>query len=200
MEINVNSIMMKWARQYAGYIGEYESLLPQYIKCNYIDWENGDKKPTWNQLRKISRKYNVPTAFFFMDEPPIVEDYTRKLHNYRNRDANGESPSLLYNIRQAEFKRETYMELCEDTNKKLIPFKNFFFSKSSPVDFSKYIRSILDFDLDSQKELCNDFNHYSFLNHWKNILNEKLGILVFESQNVNIHECELCAYIMMKLR
>ena len=92
------------------------------------------------------------------------------------------------------------MELCEDTNKKLIPFKNFFFSKSSPVDFSKYIRSILDFDLDSQKELCNDFNHYSFLNHWKNILNEKLGILVFESQNVNIHECELCAYIMMKLR
>ena len=196
--VDVNPKMMKWAREYAGYSGEYESLLPKYIKSHYLDWEKGTKKPTWNQLMKVSSKYKVPTAFFFIDEYPIVEDYTEKLVNYRKIDVNVpnvESPSLLYNIRQVEFNRETYMELCDDTNKKLITFKNFFFSKSNQIDFSRYIRSILDFNLDSQKELYSDSNHYSFLNHWKNLLNEKLGILIFESQNVDILEMRaLCLY------
>ena len=198
MRVDVNSKMMRWAREYAGYTGEYVSLLPKYIKSRYIDWENGTKKPTWNQLMKVSKKYKVPTAFFFVDEPPIVEDYCDKLINFRKKDVNlpnSESPSLLYNIRQAEFKRETYIELCGDINKELITFKNFFFSKFNQVDFSNYIRLILDFDLNSQKELYSDSNHYSFLNHWKNVFNEKLGILVFESQNVDILEMRaLCLY------
>lgn len=41
--VDINPKMMKWAREYAGYSGEYESLLPKYIKSHYNDWENGTK-------------------------------------------------------------------------------------------------------------------------------------------------------------
>ena len=65
----INPEMMVWAREYAGFTGEYEELLPAYIKKHYELWESGKKYPTWNQLRNVSKKYNVPTAFFFMSTP-----------------------------------------------------------------------------------------------------------------------------------
>ena len=66
----INPEMMIWARERAGFIGEYEDLLPGYIKKNYELWEKGEKYPTWNQLRQVSKKYNIPTAFFFMAHAP----------------------------------------------------------------------------------------------------------------------------------
>ena len=60
----INPDMMLWAREYAGFTDEYEELLPNYIKKDYESWERGEKYPTWNQLRKVSKKYNLPTAFF----------------------------------------------------------------------------------------------------------------------------------------
>lgn len=50
-EAIINPAMMIWARGYAGFIEEYEELLPGYIKKHYKLWENGEKYPTWNQLR-----------------------------------------------------------------------------------------------------------------------------------------------------
>lgn len=44
--------------------------------------ENGCVSPTWNQLRYASKKFNLPTAFFFMKNPPKF-DYLPKLTNYR---------------------------------------------------------------------------------------------------------------------
>ena len=59
----INPAMMTWAREYAGFTNGYEEQLPNEIKEKYESWENGDTYPTWNQLRKVSKKYHVPTAF-----------------------------------------------------------------------------------------------------------------------------------------
>ena len=60
----INPDIMEWARENAGFTNEYIELLPEYIKKDYKYWENGDKYPAWNQLRKVSKKYNIPSAFF----------------------------------------------------------------------------------------------------------------------------------------
>ena len=44
-EAVINPAMMIWAMEYAGFIDEYEELLPGYIKKHYKLWE-GEKYPT----------------------------------------------------------------------------------------------------------------------------------------------------------
>lgn len=60
----INPKMMKWAREYAGFVGGYEEELPKQIRDKYESWESGEKVPSWNQLYDVSKKFNVPTAFF----------------------------------------------------------------------------------------------------------------------------------------
>lgn len=184
--------MMKWAREYAGFVGGYEEELPKQIRDKYESWESGEKVPTWNQLNEVSKKFNVPTAYFFMKSPPIV-DSMPDLINYRTLNTDSiykrTSPNLISNIYKSQNRREIYMELSEELGEDITPFAVPDL-KRDKVLFSKYIRKTLDVSLNVQKSWhrSSDAVHYNFLNQWKEILNEKLGLLVFESENVNVLE------------
>lgn len=199
-EAKINPAMMKWARAYAGFINGYEEKLPKYIKPKYKSWENGEKLPTWNQLRKVSKKYKVPTAFFFMNNLPKSNNFP-ELINYRKLDTTltfeSNSPSLISNIRKSETRREIYLELLEEMGKEIKPFKRFN-SKLNKYKFAEYIRDCLDISLDTQKNWYKenkDYEHYKFLNNWKDFLNKKLGILIFETKDVDITEMRgLCIF------
>lgn len=197
----INPAMMKWARIYAGFKNGYEEELPNDIKLNFKVWENGDKQPTWIQLRNVSKKYGVPTAFFFMNDPPNFLK-SPKLINYRKLNTNlifkSNSPNLIYNIRNSETRREIYLELLEDMDEKIRLFH--LCNSNNKDDFVKYIRDFSDVSIDTQKRWFNsgsykDYEHYKFLNNWKDILTEKFGILIFETENVEIEEMRgLCIF------
>lgn len=202
-EAKINPEIMKWARKRAGFIHEYEEDLPKDIKSKYELWEKGEKYPTWNQLRNVSKKYNVPTAFFFLENIPNDDDNIPKLINYRKINDNlfskRKSPNLISNIRKAEVKRGIYLDLLDEMNREIISFEVF----DKPLDkfkFSNYIRKTLDISLANQESwfknnISNDYNHYNFLDNWKSLLNEKFGILVFETQDVAIEEMRgLCIF------
>ncbi len=199
-EAKINPAMMKWARAYAGFINGYEEKLPKDIKSKYKSWENGEKLPTWNQLRNVSKKYKVPTAFFFMNNPPKSNNFP-ELINYRKLDTTltfeSNSPSLISNIRKSETRREIYLELLEEMGKEIKPFESFN-SKLNKYKFAEYIRDCLDISLDTQKNWYKenkDYEHYKFLNNWKDLLNKKLGILIFETKDVDITEMRgLCIF------
>lgn len=202
-EAKINKDMMYWAREYAGFVGGYEEDLPKSIRLRYKAWESGEKYPTWNQLREVSKKYKLPTAFFFMKEPPKVS--TPKLINYRKLNDefslyNHNSPSLLANIRKSEVRRNIYKELLEDMGKSVPKFKKLDI-KLGVSSFVDYIRTNLNVSLDEQKTWLknsnnsNDNQHYTFLDNWKQVLTEKLGVLIFETKDVDIYEMRgLCIF------
>ena len=189
--------MMKWAREYAGFTNGYEKQLPEDIKEKYKSWENGDSYPTWNQLRGVSKKYNVPTAFFFMDcSPPF--DNLPEMINYRRLDTDSiyeiNSPNLINSIRKSENRRDIYLNLLHDLNEETIKFNIPDLEKDKKV-FAEYIRKCLDISIDTQKSWYKESKHYNFLNKWKDALNNKLGILIFESEGVEIEEMRgLCIF------
>lgn len=199
---NINSEMMKWAREYAGFIGKYENNLPDDIKLRYKSWEDGSKKPTWNQLRAVSKRYNVPTAFFFMDTIP---DFTNlpNLVNYRKLDNNSvfenNSPNLIKEIRKSENRREYYLDLLFEMEEN-IPLFETYNDSINKYHLSNYIREKLEISLDTQKSWIKknnylDKKHYNFLNKWKNIITKKMGILIFETEGVSINEMRgLCIF------
>lgn len=200
-EAIINPAMMIWARKYAGFIEEYEELLPEYIKKHYKLWENGEKYPTWNQLRQVSNKYNVPTAFFFMEIEPDFDDLPslinfRKINpdNYKN-----ESPELIKEIRKSEHRREIYLDLLFELDEPIPKFEVIEELKSRKK-VVKYIREKLDVSLEEQKSWIRknnslDKEHYNFLNKWKELITEKMGILIFETDGVLLEEMRgLCIF------
>ena len=200
-EAIINPAMMTWAREYAGFIEEYEELLPGYIKKYYKLWENGEKYPTWNQLRQVSNKYNVPTAFFFMNTVPDSDDLPN-LINFRKIDfdnCKNESPDLIKEIRKSEYRRENYLDLLFELDKPVPKFE-VIGRPYSKKRFVEYIREKLGVSLDEQKSWIRknksiDKNHYNFLNKWKEIITEKMGVLIFETDGVILEEMRgLCIF------
>lgn len=193
----INPAMMTWAREYAGFTNGYEEQLPNEIKEKYESWENGDTYPTWNQLRKVSKKYHVPTAFFFMDCTPNFNNLPNII-NYRKLDVDSiyeiNSPNLINNIRKSENRRNIYLELSHDLNEKVIKFEVPNLEMDKKI-FADYIREVLDIPISTQKSWYKESKHYNFLNKWKEVLNEKLGILIFETEGVLLEEMRaLCIF------
>lgn len=186
----INPKMMEWARLHAGFTNGFEEILPSEIKNRYEKWENGEVSPTWKQLRKASKKFNVPTAFFFMENPPIFDDLPDMI-NYRKLDSESiyksNSPALIKNILKSETRRLIFMELSEELYGDISTFNVPELAHNKKA-FSKYIREILDVPLEIQKSWMKEKKHYSFLNNWKEIITNKLGILVFETEKVEIEE------------
>lgn len=193
----INSAMMKWAREYAGFTHGHEERLPKDIKSKYEAWEKGENSPTWNQLREVSKKYHIPTAFFFMDCPPNFDNLPNMI-NYRKLVADSiyetNSPNLINNIRKSETRREIYLDLLNELNEDILLFKVPKLEHDTKI-FSNYIREILDISLSTQKSWYKEVNHYNFLNKWKEVLNEKLGVLIFETEGVLLEEMSaLCIF------
>lgn len=193
----INSAMMKWAREYAGFTHGHEERLPKDIKSNYEAWEKGENSPTWNQLREVSKKYHIPTAFFFMDCPPNFDNLPNMI-NYRKLVADSiyetNSPNLINNIRKSETRREIYLDLLNELNEDILLFKVPKLEHDTKI-FSNYIREILGISLSTQKSWYKEVNHYNFLNKWKEVLNEKLGVLIFETEGVLLEEMRaLCIF------
>ena len=198
----INKDMMYWARKYAGYVNGYENELPKDIKEKYEAWESGEKFPTWIQLRNVSKKYKVPTAFFFMKNPPKYE-LIPTLVNYRKLDRDSiyenNSPYLIDNIHSSENRRSIFIELSEDMDEGIPSFERFE-GKTSKHNLSSFIREKLDVSLDTQKSWLKkdnrkDKGHYNFLNNWKEVITEKMGVLIFETYDVDIGEMRgLCIY------
>ena len=186
----INPKMMEWARLHAGFTNGYEEDLPNEIKTRYEKWENGDTSPTWKQLRKASQKFKVPTAFFFMEKPPSIDELPT-LVNYRKLDLGSiyeeKSPALLESIRKSEIRRSIFIELLEELNEPIIKFEIPELAQNKKT-FSNYIREILNVPLETQKSWYKEQKHYSFLNNWKEIITQKLGILIFETEGVDINE------------
>lgn len=186
----INPKMMKWARIRAGFINGYEEELPGEIKNRYKKWESGEAFPTWNQLRKVSKKFNLPSAFFFMKEPPSIDELPN-LINYRKMDINliyeSNSPCLIETIRKSERRRTIFIELLDELGEEIIDFT----VPDLPRDkkaFSAYIRNCLNVSIETQKSWKKENKHYNFLNNWKEIITKNFGILIFESEGVVLEE------------
>ena len=189
---NVNPMMIKWAREDAGY---ELSDLPLSLK-DAEKWENGEKIPTWADLRKLAKKYKRPPFFYFLPEPPKEDN---DFVEYRSDEIiDIQSPSLRLEIRKAKFRRNAFIHINNDMNVNIPNFAKYVFKSDDEYELATHIRNFLNIDFETQKEwLFKDngnksYNHNNFLNHWKEVCFE-LGILVFEMEGVSESEVSGCS-------
>lgn len=64
--IPVNPVVLKWARETAGY--QLEELLKKFSKLP--QWEEGESLPSYSQLKLLAKLYHRSIPLFFFPSPP----------------------------------------------------------------------------------------------------------------------------------
>jgi Zn-dependent peptidase ImmA (M78 family) len=199
--VNANPDMIKWARENAGF--KIEDL-PKTLH-NVPLWENGDLKPTWNDLRNLAKKYKRPSIFYLRSEPPKVEN--NDIIEFRSDDhVKDFSPQLTLEINKAKFRRNAYINLHNEMNIKLNNFSKNIISEEVDYNdkyikhFAKVLRNLLNISIEKQSEWIykpnetKDYLHTNFLYEWKELISD-LGVLIFETEEVPEEEMSgLCLY------
>ena len=66
VNVNIQPEIISWALSQTR-----EEKLGDKLMSNIIQWLNGTKSPTFNQIEDFSRKANIPLGYFFLQKPPV---------------------------------------------------------------------------------------------------------------------------------
>ena len=143
-------------------------------------WENGQARPSIPQLRKLAKLYKRPIAVFYLPEPPqgftVPKDYRRPTGT----GAVSPSPELLFQLWEAQSRRELFLELYEQTEGNLPRMTLSADLKEDPETVAQRIRSYLEVPLEAQRDWEAE---YDTMNRWRTAF-ERAGVLVFQMQGV----------------
>jgi Zn-dependent peptidase ImmA (M78 family)/DNA-binding XRE family transcriptional regulator len=175
-EIDVEPKILKWARETSGLSTEIVAKKMKLDIETVHKWENGEKKPTLVQLKRLSNIYKRPLAVFFLSECPkelpLPKDY-RSLPKIQPKPF---SQKTLLAIRQARRLQNIAIELSKLTERRIVSDIKKIDLKDDPESTANSIREWLQVSIDDQIKWKNE--RIAFM-EWKKSI-EKKGILVFQ--------------------
>lgn len=180
----VEPTMLVWARRTSGYTIEEVARKARVDVERILSWENGDTRPTIDQLRKLAQIFKRPLAAFYLPEPPkdftIPHDFRRLPEPEKDRI----SPRLLFEIRQAEYRRDVALQLYFDLGEDPPQFEISANLDKTPEQLARELRAYLNVSYETQIQWRDS---HQALNQWRSAL-EQLGVLVFQVPGIEIEE------------
>ena len=185
-EALVNCDLLIWARESinmdldeaAGKIG---------VKTDRLrEWETGNRRPTVNQARKMSRVYRRPLAAFYLPERPTSLGFAVP-HDFRRLPKDqprGLSPELIVEIRRIEYLRDAAIELAEEPSKRAERFVD-------TVPPGEPVKTVVNRAMKligvPMTTRLGWRTQYDALNGWKDAI-EGQGVLVMHLDRVDVEE------------
>ncbi len=181
-QIPVNPVILRWARETAGY--NTKELVKKFGRKRVTlevvnDWENGKSSPSYEQMERLAYKiFKRPLALFFFPEPPEEETPKESFRTLPQEEINLMEPRLLFLVRKAKVMQENLRELFDGVNpaKKQVCSGIMIQSSDSVSSIAKAVRKYMGVGLDKQYALkSND----EALKYWRNLL-EEYGVFIFK--------------------
>ncbi len=174
-KVDINPTVFRWLRISSGWsveeVSTYLSTSVEVIKAI----EQGDWKPTFIQLKQLSKAYKRPLATFLLsatlDEPVLPKDY-RLLPDKKDIF----DKSTIYAIRRARGLQEVGSELLSNMNTNVSPRIEHVSLSKNPDDLGIYYRNQFQLNTERQQGFKSS---YSFFNYLRETC-EHLNILVFQ--------------------
>jgi Zn-dependent peptidase ImmA (M78 family)/transcriptional regulator with XRE-family HTH domain len=181
--------MLKWAREKAGLTVESAAVALKVTQEKLLQWEVGEKSPTYGQLRKIAARYNRPLYVFYLERPrtdfTIVQDF-RKLPPKMSREF---SLGLHRFLRAAQEQQEWAASYRKELGQRKCGIVGSANLNQQPIDVAKKLRNDLGVTLSDQVNCDSPREAFSL---WRQRC-ESLGVLVFQSPGVDVAEMRGCA-------
>lgn len=184
MRARINPDLLTWARSTIGLSTELAAKKIGVPVHRLEEWERGDSKPTIKQLRKCAALYKRPLAAFYLSTPP---QELPALHDFRRsatREAGGDSPALLYAIRDLQERREEAYELARELDESIPEFVPEASTDEDAENVGDRIRELLGVSVREQESWRDPSMAFR---RWREAI-EEIGVLVFQFSNVEITE------------
>ncbi len=183
-EALVEPELLAWARESAGISRDQAAGKLKIHPDKLLEWEEGEKRPSISQLRKMAALYKRPIAVFYLSEAPKsfapLRDFRRVPGPLESRD----NSHINHEIRRAEYRREVALDLHEDLDIVVPEFKYQASLSEDPEEVGETLREIIGVSLEEQTQWTDD---YRALSAWKTAV-EKLGVLVFQVSKIPVED------------
>lgn len=180
-----NPIILKWARENIGYgIVEAAKKIGVSNPKKLKKAEEGTEHLTINQLRNAAKVYRRPISIFFLENTPkdAVDPDFRVLYAKESKKI---SPKAKKKIMEIAQKRNYLIEIT-DMNENNFPYEFIKISMNEDFnDVASQIREELNIDYKTQIEWK---NKYEAFNAWRDAIEERFGILIFQLDRVEIDD------------
>ncbi len=182
----INPALLKWARVSGEFTLEDAANRLKVDESKIIAWEEGETKPSFSQLKKIAKTYRRPIAAFYLPEPPNRNNKPFSDINfidYRNlpdSEKDNDTPASLFELRKAEVRRKTLLEIDRLQN---IETKNFILNRNKnegAISLAERVRELLKVSIEQQK---NWQDHALAYRVWRRAI-EELSVLVFQTRYI----------------
>ncbi|MGB1012685.1 MAG: ImmA/IrrE family metallo-endopeptidase [Nannocystaceae bacterium] len=178
----INPEMLRWARARVGMPLSVAAKKISVDESLVAEWELGNEKPSFAQLRTIANVFRRPLAFFYLSEAP--EDFPIP-HDFRRiQSQTSVSFELVQALRTAHFRREAILRIHDGYGQPRKPFDLKIDSDQPPDQIASEVRRVLGVSLASQKATRDPF---SSLRLWKDAV-EVQGVLVFQASRISVQE------------
>lgn len=174
-EVNINPILIRWARETLGYTIEEIAIRIKASPTAYWKIETGEKVVTLKQLEKLAYYFKRPIATFFLPEPPQEPTINASFRILPNEDYII-SKELRFAIRQARYMQSLANELKKDLNEDVLPKIQIAALTDDPIISAREERERMKIDIEQQFLWQ---NAYQAFNSWRDAI-ERLNILVFQ--------------------
>ena len=172
--------LLRWGRETAGYDVDTASARVKIKTEALQSWEHGHSRPSIPQLRKLAALYKRPIAVFYLPEPPHSFTVPKDYRKPTGAGTSLRSPDLLFQLREAQSRRELFLELYEQSEGNPPPITLSAVLEEDPETVARRIRLYLKVPLAAQEDWQ---PRYDTLNRWRTAF-ERAGVLVFQMQDV----------------
>ncbi|MCX6703618.1 MAG: XRE family transcriptional regulator [Candidatus Zambryskibacteria bacterium] len=182
----INKDNLKIARENMGLDTLSASKQISTAKKNLVsEWENGDSLPTWTQVKKLSKAYNVSELIFFSNQK--IEEY-KKLPDYRV-GAEKESDRDVNKLINLVIKRQGWLEQklkSEGYPKNSIQGSGR--NIDNPLELSKFISQKLNINF---QEIKNISGYQAGKKVLKYLINKAEIHGIFVGKTISYHKIEV---------
>jgi len=176
--------VLKWARKRAEFSQDDAAQKVKVRPDRFIEWENGDSRPTFRQAQMLAQAFHIPFGYFFLPAPPPEEELDLPdLRTIGGIDRNKFSINFIDHYFELLRKQEWIREYRLHNGFNELAF----IAKYSFEDSHKVVAHDIQRELEIDTELRNTASN------WENYISEFIeqaesaGILVMRSSIVGIN-------------
>jgi len=173
-EAPVNRIVLEWARIRAG-LTPKQAVARAGIKGlkrrgldaeeRLVRWEQGEERPTLNELELIAKAYRRPLLTFFLSQPPRTETGLQDFRTVGDRVTAEISPEFAAFTRQMEALQKAVRPLVEEEGGKPLHFVGSRDMTITPSTIAQLIRRELQFSFRDQQQVQGSDELFSIIRH-----------------------------------
>lgn len=179
---NINPALLTFSREWMGYDIPVIAKKVSVNEERWLKWEQGEEKPTTNQLIKLAGKLDRTPAFFYLDNVPDEEEPLSEFRTINNLPLESASPKLISAIRQARRNREELFWLYDEMNRTPKTIPEYAVTGQNMADLASEIREWLGITFEMQSSWKSSSNA---LTNWKTLLEDQ-DVYVLQYPSVEV--------------